>query len=166
MITGPESSGKSFLTENLAKYYDATRVQEFARQFLENKPNYTEDDLLEIAKGQLSAERKAFASDSHMVFCDTGIEVIYIWSEVKFGRVNPDLINLIEFIRYDLVLLCSPNIPWEFDELREHPNEREQLFEKYQDFLESRQIPFAIINEVLAKRLTQCVSFIDALKEV
>ncbi|MBK7030628.1 MAG: ATP-binding protein [Bacteroidales bacterium] len=34
-ITGPESTGKSWLAEQLAEYYGTVWVPEFAREFLE-----------------------------------------------------------------------------------------------------------------------------------
>jgi len=57
VIIGPESTGKSTLCEQLAQHYDSTWCPEFAREYLlTNGMNYTYDDLLTIAKGQLALE--------------------------------------------------------------------------------------------------------------
>jgi nicotinamide riboside kinase len=57
VVIGPESTGKSTLCNQLAKHYDTRWVPEFAREYLEkNGTNYTYDDLLFIAKGQIDLE--------------------------------------------------------------------------------------------------------------
>lgn len=55
-IVGPESSGKTTLARELADFYEAPWVPEFARKYLEGlgRP-YHENDLNHIAVGQLEA---------------------------------------------------------------------------------------------------------------
>ena len=55
-IVGPESSGKTTLARELASFYDAPWVAEYARKYLEGlgRP-YEENDLNHIAEGQLEA---------------------------------------------------------------------------------------------------------------
>ena len=50
-ITGPESTGKSMLAQQLADHYHTLWVPEFARDYLTslNRP-YEEDDILYIAR--------------------------------------------------------------------------------------------------------------------
>ena len=65
-ITGPESTGKSTLAEKLAHHYKTDFVPEYSRTYLENfEGRYTEDDVVEIAKGQhnliLEEEKKKMA---------------------------------------------------------------------------------------------------------
>ena len=61
VIYGPESTGKSTLSRKLAQHYNTTFVEEFARDFLQNKFDRTQEicsfeDLLPIARGQRAAE--------------------------------------------------------------------------------------------------------------
>ena len=57
VILGPESTGKSTLCEQLAQHFDTMWCPEFAREWLlTNGKNYSYDDLLTIAKGQLALE--------------------------------------------------------------------------------------------------------------
>ena len=59
VVLGPESTGKTTLTRNLSDHYMTNYVQEYARDFLETKKNhYIEEDLLQIAKGQIMLENK------------------------------------------------------------------------------------------------------------
>ena len=59
VVIGPESTGKSTLCELLAKHYQTDWCPEYAREYLlKNRMNYSYDDLLTVAKGQLAGEDK------------------------------------------------------------------------------------------------------------
>lgn len=59
VVIGPESTGKSTLCERLAKHYQTDWCPEYAREFLlKNGTNYSYEDLLTVAKGQLAGEDK------------------------------------------------------------------------------------------------------------
>ena len=136
-IVGPESSGKTELAKALAAEWDEPFVLEYAREYLESLGrNYNQDDLLEIAKGQLDREYAVADKANHFLICDTNTLVIKIWAEVRFGRAQ----NWIErqFLEkpYQLYILCGhEGIEWEDDELREHPDEREMLYDLYKKAL-------------------------------
>lgn len=71
-ITGPESTGKSLLAEQLARYYNTVYVPEYAREYIDNlnKP-YNFDDILKIAKAQLKNEKLLETKANKILFCDT-----------------------------------------------------------------------------------------------
>jgi len=141
LVTGPESSGKTTLARELAWALDGIYVAEAARDYLEARDGkYTEADLPKIWHEQKEAEDAARASSASFVICDTGPEVIRIWAEVKYGRCPEDVILASETRRYDLVLLCLPDLPWEPDPLREAPDqqEREALLTRYRIVLADR----------------------------
>ena len=162
-MTGPESSGKSFLAKELSDITKGTWVREFARKYLETKSSYEQKDLFNIATGQKEWERREWGTNSTYVFSDTGIEVICIWSEVKYGNVDPKIMELLNLNSYDDILLCKPNIPWQDDPLREHPQEREFLFEKYQEFLRQKEVAYIIIDAPLKKRVQQALGFLSLI---
>ena len=61
VIIGPESSGKSTLCEQLAAHYNTIWVREYAREYLlKNGTDYTFENLLDIAKGQIALEDTVF----------------------------------------------------------------------------------------------------------
>ena len=163
LITGPESSGKSFLSQKLADHFSGSFVSEYARMYLEGKLVYEEEDLINIAKGQKEQAQKMWDQSNNIVFSDTGIEVICIWSQVKYNRVNHQISGLLDLEIYDLIMVCEPNIPWEMDELREHPESRMELFDMYCDFLNQHKLPYKIINAPLTKRLSQGIEFVNQI---
>lgn len=139
LITGPESSGKSELAAHLAEDFACPWVPEYARDYLGalSRP-YREEDLGRILEGQLAAERALADPSRPYLFCDTGPEVILIWSEVKYGRVAPALSRAVANQAYDLHLLCYPDLPWTPDPFREAPEAgmRQKLFDRYLDLHE------------------------------
>ncbi len=57
VVIGPECTGKSTLCKQLAEHYNSLWCPEFAREYLlEHGTNYSYEDLLTIAKGQLALE--------------------------------------------------------------------------------------------------------------
>lgn len=57
VIIGPESTGKSTLSTQLAAHYNTIWVEEYAREYLlQHGTDYSFEDLLTIAKGQLALE--------------------------------------------------------------------------------------------------------------
>mgnify|MGYP006388881073 CR=1 FL=1 len=50
-ITGPESTGKTTLSEKLAQHFNTDFVPEYSRTYLENfEGQYTEEDVAKIAE--------------------------------------------------------------------------------------------------------------------
>jgi len=161
-ITGPESTGKSMLAEQLARHYQTIWVPEYAREYLEllGKP-YEEKDILFIAQGQLAAEESKLIHAGNFLICDTELLVTKIWSEVKYGRCNPWILDAIETHPYDLYLLCDVDLPWEYDPLREHPEQRQYLFDLYYNELKNRNFPFEVVRGTGPDRLKNALSIIE-----
>jgi NadR type nicotinamide-nucleotide adenylyltransferase len=163
-ITGPESTGKSMLAAKLASYFHTVWVPEYAREYLEQlgRP-YTEGDILQIAQGQMANEELQLPKANRFLFCDTELLVTKIWSEVKYKRCHPWILESLEVNRYDLYLLCDIDLPWQYDPLREHPDQRQYLFDLYHSELKSRNFPFAIVCGTGPDRLANAVEIIKQL---
>jgi len=161
-ITGPESTGKSILAEQLALHYQTVWVPEYARGYLEHlgRP-YEEKDILLIARGQLSAEAVQLKKARTFLFCDTESLVTMIWSKVRYNRCDSWIRNAVETHLYDLYLLCDIDLPWEYDPLREHPDRRQYLFDLYYNELKRRQFPFAVVRGTGTDRLDNALQIIE-----
>lgn len=173
---GPESTGKSTLAELLAKHYDTLWVPEYARQYLEeNGADYTFGDLHKIAEGQIAQEEK-IAAELHqriqndekqfpILFIDTDLYVIKVWSEYVFNQCDNRCLRQIAQRKYDGYLLCATDLPWQKDELREYPNQevRDELFKHYKDLLINQPLPWCTISGDYEERLQQGITFVDGL---
>jgi nicotinamide riboside kinase len=131
IITGPESSGKTTLCEQLSNHFDIPFTKEFARSYIDNLDrNYIIGDLLSIGKEQLKSELNS-------QLLDTDLITIKIWSEYKYGRCDKWILDQIEKQKTEkrFYLLCKPDIAWQEDKQRENPNDRKELFEIYKQEL-------------------------------
>ncbi len=146
-ITGPESTGKSWLSRNLAENLGGHWVPEYAREYIEalGRP-YEYPDLLRIAMGQKGLEMAAVSLNPEWLFCDTELIVVKIWSMHKYGNCDSWILDRIQQSDYDLYLLCDIDLPWEPDTQREHPHLRAWFFEWYKKELEAYGFPYRIIS--------------------
>ena len=161
-ITGPESTGKSQLAQELATHYNTVYVKEYAREYIDrlDRP-YTQNDILEIAKGQIQGEDQMIKQATRLLFCDTELIVTKIWSEVKYGNCNPWILKTIQENKYDLFLLCNIDLPWEEDPQREHPHMRDHLFHLYSNELTHRGYPFKVVSGFGKQRLLNAIGFVE-----
>ncbi|MGK7396260.1 MAG: AAA family ATPase [Candidatus Cyclobacteriaceae bacterium M3_2C_046] len=164
-IVGPESTGKSTLSQMLAKHYQTVWVPEYARKYLNqlNRP-YQENDLLEIARGQLQWEDEFLPQANQFLFCDTNLLVIKIWSQFKFGHCNPWILAQLGQRKYALHLLTYIDIPWQDDPQREHPHLRNELYGIYREELDQLGIPFKIVKGDPAQRLNTALDHLEKIK--
>jgi len=167
VIIGPESTGKSTLTQQLAAYFGATGVPEFARTYLEHIGRaYEPEDLTAIAYGQLELEEQAMARGGEWIFCDTDLYVVKVWSESRYGTCDEAILRVIAERRYDFYLLTDIDMPWEDDPLREHPapEMRRYFFNIYKDIVAHSGVPFAIVKGNEVRRLETAIKALEALQ--
>jgi nicotinamide riboside kinase len=98
-----------------------------------------------------------------LLICDTNLLVIKIWSEVKFGKTDPSILESLADQKYDLQLLTYIDIPWEEDPQREHPDKREALYEMYLKEVKAMSTPFVEIKGERKERRKSAVEAIDKL---
>lgn len=158
-ITGPESTGKTLLCKQLADYYREPWVPEFSRDYLKTiNRSYDFMDILEIAKGQYNSELSLMQQAKNYLFCDTDFMVTHIWALVKYGKSHEWIDKMAKDSLYDYTLLCNIDLPWEFDPLREHPNQRDQLYAFYHRELTQREIPFSVVQGRGNERLNSAIA--------
>lgn len=174
VIIGPESTGKSTLSEQLADHYKTDWVPEYARDYLlQHGMKYTYDDLLTIAKGQVALEEKYMAAATHSplttdhspLFIDTNMYVMKVWCEFVFGKCHSWILEQINTRAYDCYLLCNVDLPWIQDDLREYPDlvVRQQLYNIYKDILINQPVPWIDISGNYDERLQKAVKAVDEL---
>ena len=186
-VIGPESTGKSTLCELLAQHYNTQWCPEFAREYLlTHGTDYTYDDLLYIAKGQLAMEDEYTQSlvgspesivnssvhdselrtpNSKLLSIDTDMYVMKVWCEFVFGKCHRWILDQIVERKYDLYLLCNTDLPWVKDELREYPDPktRDQLYHIYKDIMINQSTPWVDISGDYDERVQKAIKAIDQL---
>jgi NadR type nicotinamide-nucleotide adenylyltransferase len=178
VVIGPESTGKSTLSEQLAQHYDTSWCPEFAREYLlTNGINYEYDDLLTIAKGQLALEDEyaltlenqslpLLEDGGHIpLFIDTDMYVMKVWSEFAFGKCHPFILDEIAKRKYDLYLLTNVDLPWVKDDLREYPDlqTRKQLYTIYKNLMLNQDTPWVDISGSYQERFEKAKAAVNKI---
>ena len=150
VLAGPESSGKSWLAEQLQAHFGGILVGEYVRYFIEQNARDTcFDDIPAIARGQLDWEDQARALRPLLLILDTHLLSNMLWSKTLFGDcppwLEPELLNR----HYDLHLLLSPDdVEWTQDGQRCQPflADRQLFFNASRQWLELHQQPLQVIT--------------------
>jgi NadR type nicotinamide-nucleotide adenylyltransferase len=167
VIIGPESTGKSTLTRQLAAHFGTSYADEYAREYLENLGRaYAQEDMLLIARKQLLLEDKTVAAaQNDIVFFDTDLHVIKVWSESKYGTCDEEILKQIAVRHYDLYILTHIDMPWLEDPLREHPEPemREHFFNIYNDIVQESNVPFVLVKGNEEERLQAAIKAVETM---
>ena len=169
VINGPESTGKTTLTKQLAEYFNTEYVPEFARDYLQEKWDLkkeicSKEDLLVIVKEQLNLENELSSKANKVLLLDTNIITTVNWSITHFdGFCDPWIIRQTEFLEYDHYLITNIDFPWVKDDLRDRPNERENMLSSLINQHDIRGLKYSIISGVKDVRKSQSIDIIKNL---
>lgn len=169
VLFGPESTGKTTLAKQLAAHYKTAWVPEYARAYLQDKWDREQKtcepkDLLPIAEGQIKLENSLAKSANQILFCDTDLLETKVYSEAYYiGDCDPLLEKYALSNTYQLYLLTNIDTPWEADDLRDKPNEREKMFQYFHDTLKRYHRNFLILSGSKEERLKNAIEHIEKL---
>lgn len=169
VLFGPESTGKTTLSEQLAAYYNTVWVPEYAREYLQNKWNEEQKtcepkDLLPIAEGQMRLENELAKKATKILICDTDLLETKVYSEAYYiGHCDPILEKYALKNTYDLYFLTYIDVPWEKDDLRDKPGERELMFQYFKDTLDTYDRKYVLLKGDKKTRLQTAIAHIDNL---
>ena len=169
VLFGPESTGKTTLSQQLARYYNTVWVPEYAREYLQNKWNNERKtcenhDLLPIAIGQMKLENDLTKKADKVLICDTDLLETKVYSEEYYGGfVNPKLNEAALKNIYDLYFLTYIDTPWEADDLRDRPGRRLEMFQAFENALKKYNRPYLLLKGDKQTRLKKATKAIDAL---
>lgn len=169
VLFGPESTGKTTLSNQLARHYNTVWVPEYARDYLQNKWNNKRktcenSDLIPIAIGQMKLENELAKKADKVLICDTDLLETKVYSEEFYGGfVNPDLEEAAITNSYNLYLLTYIDTPWEKDDLRDRPELRLEMFNAFENALIKYNRPYITLKGDKKTRLENAIKAIDEL---
>lgn len=164
IITGPESTGKSWLTKKLGEHFNAPFADEYARHYLEKHgPEYDFDTLAKIISGHKQHQHDAISQATEIVFLDTDLINFKIWEEVVFGKTHVFLDHGIKNESDHLYLVTYPDIPWEADPQRENPENRLELFDLHIQKIKELNRPFEIVKGDYEQRFENALTALNKL---
>ena len=167
VLTGPESTGKSWLAAGLEQRFGGVRVDEYVRRFIEDNPRDTcLADIPAIARGQLRWEDQARAQQPSLLILDTHLLSNILWSQTLFGACPGCLEAELLARHYDLHLLLSPQqVDWAEDGQRCQPDldDRMAFFKATHDWLIQYQQPLQVIEGNWVERQAQAFAAVERL---
>ncbi|APG60983.1 AAA family ATPase [Christiangramia salexigens] len=169
VLFGPESTGKSTLSRDLASHYNAPLVQEYMREYLQEKWDLEQrvcqpEDLIPIARGQMAQENRKAEEADELLICDTDLLELKVYSEAYYnGYCDPLLLKHALNHIYDLYFLTYIDVPWTPDDLRDKPHDREGMFKRFKNALEAHNRPYVLLSGNREERLTSAIKKIDQL---
>jgi NadR type nicotinamide-nucleotide adenylyltransferase len=169
VLFGPESTGKTTLSKQLARHYNTVWAPEFAREYLQKKWNNERktceaDDLVSIAIGQMEIENRLANKADKVLICDTDLLETKVYSEEYYGGfVDPILDKAAKNNSYDLYLLTYIDTPWEEDDLRDRPGLRREMFDAFENALKKHNRPYILLEGNKETRLKIAINTIDQI---
>ncbi|MFD9482253.1 MULTISPECIES: AAA family ATPase [Streptomyces] len=187
VVLGAESTGTTTLSRALADHYRRRGgvwaktgwVAEYGRRYSEEKlaaarasdpaaswadVSFTSQEFPVIARRQDADEEHAARLGSPVLFCDTDSFATAIWHERYMGGRNPEVERIADLTRRDLYLLTDhADVPFEDDGLRDGPQLRPWMTERFRAELERTGRRFLVVHGDRAARLETAVRAVDGL---
>ena len=144
-------------------------MPEYARDYLQDKWNNERKtcepkDLLPIAIGQMKLENELAQKTNSVLICDTDLLETKVYSEAYYqGTCDPILETYALKNSYDLYFLTYIDTPWEADDLRDKPDERERMFKAFETELKTFKKPYVLLKGSKEARFRLAKEHIDNL---
>lgn len=163
VVTGSESTAKTTLAEQLARYYHAELVPEFVREYAEAHRVIEFADHGPIARGQMALEDEALARGNPIVIQDTDLLSTVVYCEHYFGKCPAWIAEAARERAPDLYLLCEIDVPWVADGVRDRGHMRDEMQRLFRDAVNQSGVPVAVITGGRDERLERATEAVDAL---
>lgn len=166
---GPESTGKTTLACELAAYFNTEWVPEYMRGYLQEKWDQKGEkigweDLIPIARGQIASENSKSTKANKLLFCDTDLRELQVYSEYyNNGKCPSEIRKAVEHNKYDLYFLTFVDTPWVPDDLRDNPEDRLGIFRIFENELKSNKLPYHVLRGSKEERLRKAIELTEKL---
>lgn len=167
-VMGPESTGKSTLTANLANYFSTNFVPEYGRLIYEIENKVEIKDFIPISKGRQEIEDWMIKSSNKFIFCDTEDITTYIFSKMycpnEYLETEEYFLNILkEKKKYDLYLLLKPDCQSIQDGTRNFLKEREDHYNVIKNWLKKLDCNYIEIGGDWKERTETSIEIIKDL---
>lgn len=159
VFVGAQSTGKSTITEALAKEYNTKWISEYARHYAsvhKGDRGITIDDIVNITETQIQMEEEALKKSNKYLFTDTNAIMTLSYAKSNWHYItNQRLLQLANESqsRYDIFFLCGDDIPYENTQERNGEEHRRSFQRLIKSELLARKIPYIELNGTLEQRV-------------
>lgn len=160
VFVGAMSTGKSTLTEALARRYQTAFASEYGRDYwaehqVDRRIGLAAFD--EIAVGHIEREEKALLEANKYLFVDTNAITTYMFAK-DYHNEAPELLTRLALenaTRYDLFFLCEDDIPYDDTWDRSGDQKRQVFHKQIIADLKERRIPYITLRGNLEQRMSK-----------
>lgn len=169
-FVGAQSTGKSTITEAIAKKYNTEYMFEYGRyhwDVYQKDRIETLEQILEITQRHLQMEEERVKNANRYFFSDTcpfvTLRYAYDWHE----KASPELLRLANEAqsRYDIIFLCGDDIPYADTPERDGIEQRTSFQRQIKYELVSRKIPYIELNGSLEDRMRRVDEILNYYKK-
>lgn len=170
VFLGAMSSGKSTLTEALAKKFNTTFAPEYGREYwtkhhVNRRIGFEAFD--EIAKGHIEIEDRNILNANEYFFVDTNAITTYMFAMDYHGKAPEFLMKTADqnSKRYDLFFLCDIDITYDDTWDRSGDQKREIFQKQIIADLKERNIPYILLSGNLEERIQKVENVLSEFKK-
>lgn len=170
VFLGAPCTGKTSLAESLSREFSTQWMPEFGREYWEAhqvERRLTLSELVEVAEGHLEREDSLVLRSNRYIFTDTNALTTAVFARWYHGEVPSRLANLADRAesRYDLVFLCSADIPYVDTWDRSGETNRTAFQRLVIEDLRARGVPFVELSGTLNERISRVREVLDGFSK-
>ena len=98
-----------------------------------------------------------------LLICDTDLLETIVYSKAYFNEVPDVVLEFLKNDHVDLYLLMNIDIPWERDDLRDRPEQREEMFKLFESELILLKKNYVVVGGNASQRFATATAAIDTL---
>lgn len=163
VILGTESTGKTTLTDKLAKHFSCNLVLETAREIIPNSNNFTFDDLHLVAIEHAKRIDKIILADNPLIIIDTDIHTTKSYSRFTFKKELVISAEIYNSNKASLYFYLNNDVGFLQDGTRLSEEERNLIDLSHRQVLKDHNIDIIEINGDWNERFEKAVKQINEL---
>jgi HTH-type transcriptional repressor of NAD biosynthesis genes len=145
-ICGTESTGKTTLTEKLAKRFNTNYVPEWGRQIVRKSEEVTLNDIMNIGTTHARDIIEKINRSNKILFSDTNLDTTKMYSKYFFDTI-PEYEEWVEKANiFDLHLFLENDASYIQDGTRLPKEDRDKLRDYHYNYLRSKGLKMEIIS--------------------
>jgi HTH-type transcriptional repressor of NAD biosynthesis genes len=165
VVLGTESTGKTTLTQQLAKHFNCSSVNEAGRDLIANSNSFEFDDLYLVATEQAKRIDMAVLEQSPLIIIDTDIHITKSYANFIFDKTLEAESKTYNSNKADLYLYLNNDVGYVQDGTRLSENDRNLLDISHRNILQQHNIDITEITGDWEQRFDKAVTTIKQLIE-
>lgn len=160
VVLGTESTGKTTLTERLAKHFNCISVKEAGRDLIDNSNSFEFDDLHLVASEHAKRIDTAVLEQSPLIIIDTDIHITKSYANFIFDKTLDVESKIYNSNKADLYIYLNNDVEYVQDGTRLSENDRNLLDISHRKILEQHNIDITEITGDWERRFDKAVTII------